>query len=40
MAEAAGKPAWVPPSNPPETLKDYVCSLLPAAAASYVSFCQ
>jgi hypothetical protein len=40
MAEAAGKPSWVPPSNPPETLKDHVCSLLPAAAAAYVGFCQ
>ena len=40
MAEAAGKPAWAPPSNPPETLKDYVCSLLPDAAAAYVGFCQ
>jgi hypothetical protein len=40
MAEAAGKPAWAPPADPPDTLKGYVCSLLPAAAASYVSFCQ
>jgi hypothetical protein len=40
MAEAAGKPAWAPPSNPPDTLLDYACSLLPAAAASYVPFCQ
>ena len=36
----AGKPAWVPPADPPNTLKGYVCSLLPAAAASYVPFCQ
>jgi hypothetical protein len=40
MAEAAGKPAWAPPSNPPDTLLGYVCSLLPSAAADYVSFCQ
>jgi hypothetical protein len=40
MAEAAGKPTWAPPSNPPDTLLDHVCSLLPAAAASYVPFCQ
>jgi len=40
MAEAAGKPAWAPPADPPNTLKGYVCSLLPAAAASYVPFCQ
>ncbi len=40
MAEAAGKPAWAPPSNPPDTLLDYACSLLPSAAAAYVPFCQ
>ena len=36
----AGKPGWVPPSDPPQTLKDLACSLLPAAAAAYVPFCQ
>jgi hypothetical protein len=35
-----GKPGWVPPSNPPQTLKDRVCGLLPSAAAAYVPFCQ
>jgi hypothetical protein len=40
MAEAAGKPAWAPPANPPDTLLDYACSLLPSAAAAYVPFCQ
>ena len=40
MAEAAGKPAWAPPSDPPDTLLHYVCTLLPSAAASYVPFCQ
>jgi hypothetical protein len=40
MAEAAGKPAWAPPSNPPDTLLDYACSLLPSAAAAWVPFCQ
>ena len=39
MAEAAGKPAWVPPSDPPQTLLEYACFLLPTAAASYVPFC-
>jgi hypothetical protein len=39
MAEAAGKPGCVPPSDPPDTLKAYVCSLLPSAAAAYVPFC-
>jgi hypothetical protein len=40
MAEAAGKPAWAPPSNPPDTLLNYACSLLPSAAAAWVPFCQ
>ena len=40
MAEAAGKPAWAPPADPPDTLLDYACSLLPSAAAAYVPFCQ
>jgi hypothetical protein len=40
MAEAAGKPNWAPPSDPPNTLLAYACSLLPSAAAAYVSFCQ
>jgi hypothetical protein len=39
MAEAAGKPGFVVPSDPPDSLLAYACSLLPAAAASYVSFC-
>lgn len=39
MAEAAGKPGWVPPSDPPDSLFSYVCSLLPSAAAGYVPFC-
>ena len=40
IAHAAGKPAWVPPADPPQTLLDYACSLLPSAAAAYVSFCN
>jgi len=40
IARAEGKPGWVPPSDPPQTLKDRVCSLLPSAAAAYVPFCQ
>lgn len=40
MAEASGKPTWVPPADPPTTLLQYACSLLPSAAAAYVSFCQ
>lgn len=32
MAEAAGKPSWAPPSNPPDTLLTYACSLLPSSA--------
>ena len=40
MAEASGKPAWAPPSDPPDTLLEYACSLLPAAAAARVPFCE
>ena len=40
MAEAAGKPTWAPPADPPDTLLAHVCSLLPAAVASHVSFCD
>jgi len=40
MAEAGGKPSWAPPSDPPQTLLDYACSLLPDAAAAYVPFCS
>jgi hypothetical protein len=39
MAEAAGKPGWVPPSDPPDTLLAYACSLLPSGVASHVPFC-
>ena len=40
MAEAGGKPAWAPPSNPPDTLLTYACSLLPSSVASHVPFCN
>jgi hypothetical protein len=40
MAEAAGKPSWVPPSNPPDTLLAYVCSLLPSSVAASIPFCN
>ena len=40
MAEAAGKPSWVPPSNAPDTLLSYACALLPSGVASYVPFCN
>ena len=40
MAEAAGRPAFAPPSDPPQTLLDFACSLLPSAAAAYVPFCN
>jgi hypothetical protein len=40
MAEAAGKPAWAPPSNPPDTLLAYACSLLPSAVAASIPFCN
>lgn len=39
MAEAQGKPGFVPPSDPPDTLLEFACSLLPSAAAGWVSFC-
>jgi hypothetical protein len=40
VAEAKGKPGFVPPSDPPTTLQQYACSLLPSAASSWVSFCN
>ena len=40
MAEASGKPAWAPPSDPPDTLLEYACSLLPAGIAAHVPFCD
>ena len=40
IAEAKGKPSFVPPSDPPATLLDYACSLLPPAAAAWVPFCD
>ena len=39
LAEAHGKPSFVPPSDPPATLLEYACSLLPAAVAARVPFC-
>ena len=39
-AEAKGKPSFVPPPDPPATLQQYACSLLPSAAAAWVSFCK
>lgn len=39
IAEAQGKPAFVPPSDPPDTLLEHACSLLPSAAAAWVPFC-
>ena len=39
MAEAAGKPGFVVPSDPPDSLLAYACSLLPSAAAAWVGFC-
>ena len=39
MAEAAGKPSFVPPSNPPGTLQAYACSLLPASVQAWIPFC-
>jgi hypothetical protein len=40
IAEAQGKPSFVPPSDPPDTLLEYACSLLPSAAAAWVPFCS
>jgi hypothetical protein len=40
LAEAAGKPSWAPPSNPPDTLTAYACSLLPASVAAHIPFCN
>jgi hypothetical protein len=37
---AAGKPAWAPPSNPPQTLMEYACSLLPSSVTSWIPFCS
>ena len=39
IAEAGGQPGWVPPSNPPDSILSYVCSLLPSGVASYLPFC-
>lgn len=36
---AEGKPPFAPPSDPPDTLLEYACSLLPSAVASHVPFC-
>ena len=40
IAEAKGKPSFAPPSDPPATLQQHACSLLPSAAAAWVSFCN
>jgi hypothetical protein len=40
IAQAQGKPSFAPPSDPPNTLKEHVCSLLPSAAAAWVPFCN
>ena len=40
MAEASGKPSWVPPSNPPDTLLEFACSLLPSSVAARIPFCN
>ena len=40
IAEAQGKPSFVPPSDPPDTLLEFACSLLPEAAAEWVGFCD
>ena len=40
MAEAAGKPSWVPPSNPPDTVLAFACSLLPSSVAASIPFCN
>jgi hypothetical protein len=40
IAEAAGRPSWAPPSDPPDTLLAYVCSLLPSSVAAYIPFCN
>ena len=40
ITEAKGKPSFVPPPDPPATLQQYACSLLPSAAAAWVSFCN
>ena len=39
-AEAKGKPSFVPPADPPSTLQQHACSLLPSAAAAWVPFCK
>jgi hypothetical protein len=38
IAQAQGKPSFA--SDPPNTLKEHVCSLLPSAAAEWVPFCN
>ena len=40
IAHAAGKPGWVPPADPPQTLLDRACSLLPDGVAAYIPFCN
>jgi hypothetical protein len=37
--DVRGQPAWVPPSSPPQPLLDYLCSVLPDAAAIHIPFC-
>ena len=39
MAEAKGKPAGLPPANPPDGLPGLICSILPEGVASWIPFC-
>jgi hypothetical protein len=39
MTEASDQPPWVPPTGPPQPLLDYLCSVLPDAAAVHIPFC-
>jgi hypothetical protein len=40
MAEAAGRPSFAPPSDPPDTLLEYICSILPSSVAARIPFCN
>ena len=40
MIEAQGKSEWAPPADPPDTLLEHACSLLPDEAAAWVPFCD
>jgi hypothetical protein len=39
VAEAGGKPAGLPPANPPDGLPGLICSILPEGVASWIPFC-